>query len=158
MESVCILSESNDFAPACFETNTCKDCTKYLENYKKEQARKLKNREAAKRSREKANQRFSDVCSDNKALEDDFLQMEKKRVKIDAVRESLQDNINKIKEQIEAFKAFKAKMATRQVANNTTITNFNNTNNMPRHDLIINRASMADREIGGLEIHCLVTM
>ena len=84
MESVCILSESNDFAPECFETNTCKDCTKYLENYKKKQARKLKNREAAKRSREKTNQRFSDVCSDNIALEDDFLQMEKKCVKIDA--------------------------------------------------------------------------
>ena len=66
--------------------------------------RRAKNKLSAQRSRDKAGEKFSDLCSDKIALEDEFLQMKKELVENNAKGDLLSDVLKEIKAKFTTYK------------------------------------------------------
>ena len=66
--------------------------------------RRAKNKLSAQRSRDKAGEKFSDLCSDKIALENEFLQMGKQLVEINAKGDLLSDVLKEIKAKFTTYK------------------------------------------------------
>ena len=90
----------------------CDKCVKARNHHEKILTRRAKNKLSAQRSRDKAGEKFSDLCSDKIALQNEFLQMEKELVEINTKGDLHSD----------ALKAIKAKFTNYKISTNRIIT------------------------------------